>query len=457
MSSLQFHSYQRAFVLAPLLLAASCGDDTSTLILDELESARPGSEVSPGGGTHCSDGHVASHVDKSVGAHDDASCAPSPGLTLVDYRHLSGGEDGIAILDLDPESPGFGGILERRSLGRGVLPHHLYFDRSGERLYTSALGGPYLFEVGLTQDAAGVPRLGPIVPIDTGANRIGEDMYFTEDGSRFYVTFLGGHGGERDGSVGVFDTETNAMIDEIIAPESQGDPFILYPHGISANEELGVLIVTSDAHPDGVSGVGNTVTVIDLSTNEPLRTYRVAGAPDELTETVEVLLLRDELPPFALVTTVADAGIWVAEHDPSTGLFKEFEKKFAGDAAGLGVALEFYIQENAGGEKELYVSFASPGVIAVYGLDQLPELPLRRTFDTGAGAHHMSFFQTRSGRDVMAVQNNLINLDGLNAGTLTVHDVETTELLGTVDLRNDHGILPESIESAFGAGHDYHH
>ena len=59
--------------------------------------------------------------------------------------------------------------------------------------------------------------------------------------------------------------------------------------------------------------------------------------------------------------------------------------------------------------------------------------------------------------DVIAVQNNLINLEGRNVGTLTVHDVETTELLGTVDLRNDHEILPESIESAFGAGHDYHH
>lgn len=391
------------------------------------------------------------------GEHSDSHGEPSPGLTLVDYRHLQGGEDGVAILDLDPESERFGEILEKRSIGPGVLPHHLYFDRTGERLYTTALRAPYLFEIGLATDADGTPHLGSIEPIDTGKNIVGEDMYFTEDGSRFYVTFLGGHGGERDGSVGVFEAASNALIDEILAPESAGEPFILYPHGISANEALGVLMVTSDTHPDGVTGIGNTVTAIDIETHEPLRTYPVRSAPDELTETVEVLLLRDDLPPFALVTTVVDAGIWVAPHDPGSGLFGEFEKQFAGDAQGLGVALEFYVHENVAGEKELYVSFASPGVIAVYGLDALPELPLRRLMPTAAGAHHMQFFETRSGRDVMVVQNNLIDYEGLNAGTLSVLDVQTGEVLGTVDMRNRDGLLPESIESAFGAGHDYHH
>jgi hypothetical protein len=78
-------------------------------------------------------------------------------------------------------------------------------------------------------------------------------------------------------------------------------------------------------------------------------------------------------------------------------------------------------------------------------------------FPSAAGAHHLSFFETRSGRAVVAVQNNLINLEGLNAGTLTVHDVATGERLGELDLRARDGLLPESIESAFGAGHDYHH
>lgn len=391
------------------------------------------------------------------GPHHVHAREPSPGLMLVDYRHLRGGKDGVAIVDLDPESKHFGKVVERRPIGRNVLPHHLYFDRASERLYTSALNGPYLFEIGLWRDARGVPHLGRIVPIDTGNNMVGEDMYFSEDGSRYYLTFLGGHGGERDGSVGVFDARTNALIDEIIAPESAGAPFILYPHGISANEDLGFLMVTSTSHPDGVTGMGNTVTRIDLETHEPLETHLVASAPDELTQPVEVLLLRDDLPPFALVNTISDAGVWVAPYDAANDTYGDFEKKFDGGAQGFGVALEFYIHENGGGEKELYVSFAAPGVIAVFGLDQLPELPLRRTLPAAAGAHHMSFFETRSGREVVAVQNNLINLDGLNDGTLTILDIHSGQELGVVDLPSRYGLLPESIESAFGHGHDYHH
>src|SRR3712207_8939806 len=45
--------------------------------------------------------------------------------------------------------------------------------------------------------------------------------------------------------------------------------------------------------------VGNTVTEIDLATNRVLRTHLVADGPEDLSLPVEVLLLRDDLPPFA--------------------------------------------------------------------------------------------------------------------------------------------------------------
>lgn len=387
---------------------------------------------------------------------------PSPGLMLVDYRHLNGGQDGVAIIDLDPESDRFGKIVQRRPIGRGVLPHHLYFNRDQSKLYTTALQGATLYEIALTKDAYGTPRIGQITPIDTGGNLIGEDMYFTEDGSRFYMTFMGGQGGEKDGSIGVFDAQTNELLELIVAPvpddPSAGEqPFLMHPHGISANEELGQFMVTSTVHPDGQSEIGNTVTTIDLETNDLLKTYRVADSPEDLSEPVEVLLLRDGLPPYALVTTLLGADIWVAAYNSETGSFGEFEKKVEGDEQGLGVALEFYIHENKQGEKELYVSFGVPGVVNVYGLDRLPELPLKRTLPAGAGAHHMAFFETESGREVLLVQNNLLNIEGLNAGTLTVVDIYTGELLNTLDMPAEYGLMPESIESAFGHGHDYHH
>lgn len=119
------------------------------------------------------------------------------------------------------------------------------------------------------------------------------------------------------------------------------------------------------------------------------------------------------------------------------------------------MALEFYIHANRYGERELYVSFGAPGVVKVYGLDDLPRLTLKRTLQVGAGAHHMAFFETQSGRELMVVQNNLLNLDGLNAGTISILDTNTGETVATFDVAGDHGLMPESIESALGRGAAY--
>ena len=90
--------------------------------------------------------------------------------------------------------------------------------------------------------------------------------------------------------------------------------------------------------------------------------------------------------------------------------------------------------------------------LSINGVDQGEAI-----FDTGAGAHHMVFFHDILGRELVAVQNNLLNLDGLNAGTITVHDIYTGERLRTLDMRSRYGLMPESVEWAYGHGHDYHH
>jgi DNA-binding beta-propeller fold protein YncE len=384
----------------------------------------------------------------------------SPGLTFVDYRHLNGGADGLLLMDLDPESPEFGKILQQVEMGAGVLPHHLYFNRDQSKLYNTTLGGERLYEVGLTRDASGFPTITEITPIDVGDNLIGEDIYFTEDGSRFYMTFMGGQGGERDGTVGVFDAKTDQLLEVISAAEpadpANGEPFILFPHGISANEELGLLMVTSSQPPTGTN-FGNTVTTIDLKTNQLIKTQLVGDSWEDLSLPVEVLLLRDDLPPHALVSTSIGGDIWIASYDEATNTFGDFVKVVDSEQEGLGVALEFYIHTDHAGQKELYISFGVPGVINVYSLDALPQLPLKRTLPAGPGAHHMSFFETHSGSEVVVVQNNLLNLEGINAGTLMVVDIHSGEVLKTLDMRATYGWLPESIEAAFGHGHDLHH
>lgn len=388
------------------------------------------------------------------------SATPSPGLTFVDYRHLDGGADGLALIDLDPESPDFGKIIQQVEMGEGVLPHHLYFNRDQTKLYNTALGGERLYAVELKKDANGFPTITAITPIDVGDNYVGENIYFTEDGSRFYMTFMGGAGGERDGTVGVFDAKTDQLLEVISAPEptepDSDTPFILYPHGISANEALGLLMVTS-SQPSTGTEYGNTVTTIDMKTNQPIKTQLVADSPEDLSLPVEVMLLRDDLPPYALASTTIGGDIWIAPYDEESNTFGDFIKVIDSEQEGLGVALEFYIYTNHLGQKELYISFGVPGVINVYSLDALPELPLKRTLPAGPGAHHMSFFETRSGREVVVVQNNLLNIEGINAGTLMVVDIYTGEVLETLDMKATYSLLPESIESAFGHGHHLHH
>jgi hypothetical protein len=400
----------------------------------------------------------------SVAAHGEGGTAPN-GLFFIDYRNLNGGADGVALVNLDPESEGFGEVLQTLELGEGVLPHHLYYNHDQSRLYNTALGGSFLYELILERDAGGVPTLTEAVPVDTGDNIVGEDMYFTEDGSYFWLTFIGGSGGDRDGTIGLFDAKTNEMVRTTVAPEpkdpASGQPFILYPHGISASEALGYMLVTSTIHPDLTTGMGNTVTVLDMETGEPVQTVLVSESWDVLTQPVEVLMLRDGYPSYALVTTINDGGVWIAPFDEEMGRLGEFTKVVDGSADGLGVALEFYIGPGEDPESDkdqlLYISFAVPGVVNAYSLDNLPELELVKTFQAEPGAHHFGFFQTESGREAMVIQNNLLNAEGINAGTLTIVDIHSGEQLGRVDLPSDYGILPESLESAMGNAHYVHH
>jgi hypothetical protein len=398
-------------------------------------------------------------------AHGGAEGIVDSGLFFVDYRHLDGGSDGVLLLDLDPESENFGQIIQNFEMGAGVIPHHLYYNQDESRLYNSTLAGEFLYELILERDEDGIPTIVAAEPLDVGDSTIGEDLYFTEDGSQFWMTFMGGFGESQGGTIGIFDAQTNELLETIVAPipadPASGEPFIMFPHGISANEELGHLMVTSTVHPDLQSGMGNTVTLIDMETRELVQTTLAAHSWDDLSQPVEVLLLRDEFPAYALVTTVMGGDIWVAPYDEYTGLYGEFTEVVDGETEGLGVALEFYVgpgeDPESDDDKLLYVSFGVPGVVNAYSLDNLPELELVKSLPAEAGAHHMAFFRTESGREVMVSQNNLLNAPGLNAGTLTITDIHSGEALATLNLPESHNLMPESIESALGNAHFYHH
>ena len=62
------------------------------------------------------------------------------------------------------------------------------------------------------------------------------------------------------------------------------------------------------------------------------------------------------------------------------------------------------------------------------------------------GAHHVLFSPDNQ---YMFVQNNLLNLDGINSGTISVVDFQTGELIDTIDALVENGMMIESFDLVF--------
>jgi hypothetical protein len=245
----------------------------------------------------------------------------------------------------------------------------------------------------------------------------------------------------------------------------------MYPHGISAYQDR--MVVTSTVHPDGVTGVGNTITIIDLNTLEPIENIVVEDASPLgfPSSPVEVLFVRPEISPEAtpsvLVNTMFGFEVWQVPFDETDKSFGTPEKLYDGASEGTAVPLEYY-----GNETELFISHAIPGVVKRYQLESLPQLVQSGPdIVAEAGAHHMVFYDTPSGRSVVAVQSNLLNLGDaadddptdvdflakLNAHTITVHDLETGERLASVNFKERYQKGIENVEGLFGPGFVHHH
>ena len=383
----------------------------------------------------------------------------------------------VAIVELDPESEDFGNIISEVEQPELEHPlHHLYYSPNG-RLYSTGLDPKCsLAEIGLTRDSTGAPEVTGIQCLDTAGQMVGEDIMWTRSNGTEYmfVTFMGGLGQADGGTVGVFDAQTNEVIKVIEARKSEvgeNAPYILYPHGISAFDDR--MVVTSTVHPDLATGVGNTVTIIDLNALEPVQTIEVQGEMPVgfPSSPVEVLFARpsihEDIEPAVLVNTMFGFETWSIPYDAEAKTFGPAEVVYSGVQNGTAVPLEFY-----GNDTELFISHALPGVVKRYDLSKLPKLVSSGPdIVADAGAHHMIFFTTKSGREVIAIQSNLLNLGdakandptdvdfiaGLNAHTITVHDLATGERLATVNFRERYKKGVDNVEGLFGAGFVHHH
>ncbi|MEW6982235.1 hypothetical protein AAD001_06240 [Colwelliaceae bacterium 6471] len=409
----------------------------------------------------------------------DRNIEESQAVVLLSGLPTLNTKDSIAIIELDPESSNFGNIVYEYALPEFDAPlHHLYYSPNG-RLYATGLGTTCsLAEISLVRDVSAAPTITGVNCIDTQGQQVGEDiMWHSVNGQLYmFVTFMGGTGVSQTdaGSIGVFDPQTNKVIKIIEARKSQieaGTPYIMYPHGISAYGDR--MVVTSTAHPDLTSGVGNAITVVDLNTFEPIENIiledaKPVGFPSS---PVEVLFVRPSIvkgvEPALLVNTMFGFETWKVPYNEDDKSFGTPEKLYDGVTEGTGVPLEFY-----GNENELFISHAIPGVVKRYDLKQLPNLVSSgEDIKTELGAHHMIFYKTASGRNVIAVQNNLLNLGNaadndptdidfiakVNDHSLTIHDLTTGERLGEINFKERFNKGIDNVEALFGSGFTHHH
>ena len=171
--------------------------------------------------------------------------------------------------------------------------------------------------------------------------------------------------------------------------------------GISADETINRMIVTETISPT-LDDPGTTVTVLEYSTGKILSNIELLQDEDTPSAPVEVQFHPKE--PIAYVSGMLDGTIWALIWDED---LQSFDSKLVDDAKTRDQNMPLDIAFGPYGN--MYVSFANPGVVNEYSLENPEQSKLLRTLPAPQGAHHVLLSPDNR---YMFVQNNLLNLDG---------------------------------------------
>ncbi|MFQ5765467.1 MAG: YncE family protein [Rhodospirillales bacterium] len=330
-------------------------------------------------------------------------------------------EEGIAVLDVDPKSETFGDILMQIPLPPDLVAHHIFYDRTQTKAYVTALGKPLLHVMDLTTFPYRLKK----IPVPQCL--VGEDVIFSEDNKTWYLTCMG------SGTVVVGDVTTDAIKADIKLPKP-------YPHGLGVHSGIDRILVTNTVRASDLGDAGETITVIEASTNKVLKSHKVSNKKSPSGEApVEILFVPGAEPPVAYITNMFGGTLWTATWNPGA---KDFDVAQAFDFStiGSGVPLELYFNPKA---DRLYVTTAKPGHFHVFDLSGGTAKPkLLKTLAAAEGAHHVAF--TKDWRFAF-VQNTLLNLPGMSDGSIKVVDLRTEEVIASVDTLKDKGLNPNCI------------
>ena len=117
------------------------------------------------------------------------------------------------------------------------------------------------------------------------------------------------------------------------------------------------------------------------------------------------------------------------------GARKTFDFRVADDLGKRGQGFALEMEFNAKGDR-LYVTSAKPGVVNVYDVADPAQPRFLRTIPAAPGAHHLVFSPDEK---YLFVQNSLLNLPGMDDGSITVIDVAQGKAIGSINTLKDAG------------------
>jgi DNA-binding beta-propeller fold protein YncE len=349
-------------------------------------------------------------------------------LAMVNYEskpNLTPRREGIAIIDVDPKSPNFAKILNDIPLPTDLVAHHIFYNKDLSKAYISALGNGSL----QTMDMKHVPY--HIKKVELPDCQVGEDIVFSKDNKTWYLTCMGS-------SNIIIGEAQNDQVTKVLTADSK-ETFIRYPHGISLNEDIDRLIVTSTVRPSDLGDAGETVTVIEASTGKVLSTHKLSDKPSPSgVSPVEAVFLPNANPALAYINTMFGGALWTATWNNEKKYF-DFQQVFDFSSIKQGVPLEIYFN---GRHDRLYITTANPGSLNIFDISEASQPKLLKSIPTAGGAHHVVLSPDEQ---YAIVQNSFLNLPEMSDGSISVIDLKSQEKIASIDVLKNQGLNPNSI------------
>lgn len=330
-------------------------------------------------------------------------------------------KEGIAIFDIDPESDTFGDILIDIPLPADLVAHHTFWNRDQTKIYLTALAKAELRVIDMTKNPYRVKV------IDVPECQVGEDVVFSEDNTKWYLTCMG------SSKIMMGDAVNDTLTRSVDSP-------VKYPHGITINESIDRILVTSTVNATDFSDPGSTIGVLEASTLKHLSSVSVTNTPaPNNVAPVEVIFVPNSSPAVAWVTNMNDGTLWSLTWDPKT---KTFNPAAGFDFATVDAAVPLEIYFDKAGN-EMHVTTSMPGKMHFFRLsDSKNKATHEKTIDTAGGAHHVAY--TKDGKYAF-VQNSFINLPKMNDGSISVVDLQKREVIKQWNTLKDNGFNPNCI------------